>query len=63
MEYRAPTKRPLAGGKAFQAAELCLEQGYVRYGAYAIGNKKVGMFLQGPRAGPEDALPFLYPPV
>ena len=32
---------------AFQARELCLEQGYVRYGAYAIGNKLLRMFLQG----------------
>ena len=41
LEYRAPTKRPLAGGRAFQAAVLCLEQGFAKYGAYAKGKQLV----------------------
>ena len=52
MEYRAPTKRPLAGGRAFQAAELCLEQSYVRYGAYAIREQLVeDVFAKAPSRG------------
>ena len=35
LEYRAPTKRHLAGGRAFQAAGLCLGQSFAKYGAYA----------------------------
>ena len=35
---------------AFQAAELCLEQGFAKYGAHAIGNKLLRILTQRPRA-------------
>ena len=45
---------PLAGGRAFQAAELCLGQGFVGYGAYAKREQLVGNDRGPPlpRAGP-----------
>ncbi len=47
---RALTQRP------FQAAVLCLRQGFAKYGANAKRNNKLGMFLQGARDWP--SLPF-----
>ena len=32
---------PFPGGRAFQAAVLCLEQGFAKYGAYAIREQLV----------------------
>ena len=52
---RLCTTAPSPGGRAFQAAVLCLGQGFVRYGAYAKGNKQLWMFLQ--RAGRPFPLP------
>ena len=37
---------------AFQAAGFCLGQGFAKYGAYAIGNNLLWMFLQGARRPP-----------
>ena len=42
---------------AFQARELCLGQGCVRYGAYAKREQLVGKVL----TKSEPPLPFLYP--
>ena len=43
---RALTQRPLTGGRAFQAAALCLKQGFAKYGAYAIGNNLLRILAQ-----------------